>query len=294
METMTKPVLEKALNQLKEIYREEKLPVGVLKKVGLKKQWNVIIGTLGQCGLALNFTGVHDVYSDEEKQAAQDKIKSLIGMPLFDAAETSIGSPSLQERSIGLACLNALSQPLRTEEMLAKRGLPVLFKGLDHFVEKSDIVAIVGHGGVVRGFFGRCREIHVTDMRPKKEFQTTIIGDTIETGPAEVYLHGAEENEEVLSKADFVMITGSTLVNNTLDEIIGYCRRSRVRALYGPSAHLAPEILSSLGMNLIQLSLISDPERFEYDMINDMDMETALKTNQTMRHEFLDMRGYAR
>jgi len=283
------PVLERAFHQLKKIYSEEPLEGGLLRKVGLKKQWNVIIGTGGQCGLTLNFTGAHDVYDENKKQKNIERIRSFIGRPLFDIAEETIASGSLQERSIGLACLNALSQPLRTDEMLVKRGFPARYRALDQLVRKDDVVAIVGHGGVVRGFFGKCREVHVTDMRPVEQFQTTVIGDTITTGPEALRLHTADGNETVLSAADFVMITGSTLVNDTLDELMDYCKKARVRALYGPSAHLAPEILYDLGVNMIQLSVITDPARFEFDMINDMDMEAALKANQTMGHEFLDL-----
>ncbi|PKL37317.1 MAG: hypothetical protein CVV44_16935 [Spirochaetae bacterium HGW-Spirochaetae-1] len=283
-----KTVLERSYDQLKSIYEEMALQPGTLRKIGLKRAWNVIIGSHGQCGLALNFTGMHAVYSEEQRIADQEKLRTLIGLSLFDAAARTISSASLQERSIGLACLNALSQPLRDNEILEKRGIAPVYKNIDSFIKKTDVVTVVGHGGVVRDFFGKCREIHVTDMRPKEDFQTTVIGETITYGPENIFLHGADENRDLLSRSDFVMITGSTLVNDTFDELMGWCANARVRALYGPSAYLAPEVLFSNGVTLVQQAGISNPERFEFDMVNDLDMESALKMNQMMKHEFLE------
>ena len=130
---------------------------------------------------------------------------------------------------------------------------------LDRIIGKDDVVAVVGYGGMVPRMAGRCRELHVTDIRPRESFQTTVVGQTISYEPHDIYVHGADENERVLSRADVVLITASTLVNETFGEVVGYCRNCRAVGLYGPSGMLLPETLFREGIDFVQSVRISDP-----------------------------------
>ena len=98
--------------------------------------------------------------------------------------------------------------------------------------------------------------------------------------PAGITVHPAEENKEVLQDADVAIITGSTLVNGTFEEVVGYAKHARIRALYGSSAQLIPDVLFENGINIAMSIAISDPARFEYDVSNAPDMETALRKHQ--------------
>ena len=79
-----------------------------------------------------------------------------------------------------------------------------------------------------------------------------------------------------------VLITGSTLVNGTYDEVAAYARNARVRAVYGPSAQLPPEFFFENGLTHVLSTVIRDVERFEYDMVNDVDIDGAIRTHQGM------------
>jgi uncharacterized protein len=278
-------ILEKAYNFIRRKYETGKIVPGDLVKIAIKPQWNVILGTNGQCGQALNFTGEHSVYELEKTDFADD-LKGRIGKPLFDLAKDYVGSEDMRKRSAGLAALNALSQPLIDKERLEKEGVKFTDKELVAFTGSDDIVTVVGFGGVVRQFIGKCKELHVTEMRPKSFFETTIIGKDVEIGPKDIIIHPAEENEEILSKSDVVLITGSTLVNDTFFQVLGYCTKARIINIYGPSAQLPPDFLFQYGINHIRSMKITDTRQFEIDMDNDPDLEVAIKANQEIYNAY--------
>ena len=156
---------------------------------------------------------------------------------------------------------------------------------LDRIIGKDDVVAVeerrhgAADGGPLPG-------TPCDRFRPRESFQTTIVGQTISYEPHDIYVHGADENERVLSRADVVLITASTLVNETFGEVVGYCRNCRAVGLYGPSGMLLPETLFREGIDFVQSVRISDPGQFERDVINDPEMEKALDrlTNAGTQH----------
>jgi uncharacterized protein len=273
-------ILVKAFEFIKEKYKEEKIISGEVIKIAIKPQWNVILGSNGQCGQALNFTGEHSVYEFDKKNNIIDILKDYVGKPLFDLADTFINSEDIRNRAIGLAALNALSQPLIDKNRLKKEGVKFTDKELVNFTTKDDVVTVIGFGGVVRQFLDKCRELHVTEMRSKSMFETIIIGEKIEIGPKNIFIHPAEENKEILSKSDVVLITGSTLVNDTFYEVLRYCKNARIINIYGPSAQLPPDFLFQKGINHIRSMKITDVKQFGLDMENDPDLEGAIKANQ--------------
>jgi uncharacterized protein (DUF4213/DUF364 family) len=282
-------ILGETFKRLKSLYKKEKLTDEKLTKIVIKPQWNVVIGGERQSGIAINFTGKHAIYEEQDMNFRE--LQRWIGKQLFEVAEENFSSGDLQTRSIGIAAMSALSQPLLEPISMKKRGF-FLHPWLDFqhagnqgmylhdFVRPTDIVVIVGYGGVVRRFLGRCRELHVTEMRPKELFQTIIIGDQIEYGPQHIRIHSAEENNDVLSRADVVIITGSTLVNGTFEKLLSYARQARVIGMYGPSASFIPDVLFEQGVNFVSSFRVTDQSRFLYDTINDVDMEVALKQHQ--------------
>ena len=288
-------VLKETMTRLSRLYANTDLEPGKVHKIGLKPQWNVVIGSTGQCGMAINFTGIHNVShapglrssGTAEDGGARDSrrvefLQSFVGKSLMELAESSLLSGNLCIRSVGVAALSALSQPFLVPDSLRSRGFH-LQEGpgpLGDLIRVSDILTVVGYGGLVRGMHGKCKELHVTEMRPKEGFLTTIIGEEIEYGPQALFIHSDKENEAVLGRSDLIIMTGSILVNGTFAELMAYSRRARSIGLYGPSASLVPDVLFERGVDFVMSHRIRDPARFEYDMINDIDMETALKTHQ--------------
>ena len=89
------------------------------------------------------------------------------------------------------------------------------------------------------------------------------IGRDVTYGNKKFFIHPAEENEEILSKADVVLMTGSTLVNGTFPDLIKYSKKARVIGMYGPSAQIFPDILVECGINYVTSNVVTNPDTLE-------------------------------
>ncbi len=118
----------------------------------------------------------------------------------------------------------------------------------------------------------------MTDIRPRETFETVIIDNHIAHGPSDIIVHSAIENEQVLKIADVVIITASTLVNNTFEDLLKFTGNARLVGLYGPGASLIPDEFFDRNIDFITSFHITDPVRFSDDMINDHDMESSIRT----------------
>ncbi len=273
-------ILEETLARLESLYKQEQIMPGTLVKAGLKPGWNAVIGTAGQCGMAMSFTGSTDAFG--EARIDLDRLKSNIGKNLFTVAGDYLKSTSWQERAIGVASLSALSQPLLEPARLKNRGFEVP-EQMGHFsamVRPEDTVAVVGYGGGITQLIGKCKELHVTDMRPRTAFQSILISDKIEYSPREVLVHPEKENCEVLGKASVVIITGSSLVNGTFGDLMSYASQARLIILYGASVGLIPDVFMENGVNFIHSYRVSDPAAFENGVLKEMNMESVIHNSQ--------------
>ena len=273
--------LDKTLDMLRMLYKKHALEPGVFVKAGFKQGWNVVIGTHGQCGMAMSFAGRDDIFGQQQLDIR--KLKTFIGRDLFSVGSAYLRSESWHERSIGVAAMIALSQPLITTESLRERGFEIAEEGTDFAscLNPDDVVAVVGYGGGIKRLIGKCRELHVTDLRPRENFQTMLVTDNkIGFVPEEAIIHSERDNKEVLGNATAVSITGSALVNGTFDELIQYTRKARLVTVYGGSAGMIPDELFAKGVHMVHSSRISDPSAFERGMIYDLNMEAVMQGTQ--------------
>jgi uncharacterized protein (DUF4213/DUF364 family) len=286
--------IQETLSLLKDRYQQENRPPGVLTKIGIKPQWSVLIGTNGQSGMATNFTGKHELYGKHATPA--ETLQSYIGKDFFSVAEETLDSQDLLLRSLGHGALSALSQPVLDPGVLEKQKLRMHFwadfrkggpvadrvphRSMADLVTAEDVVAVVGYGGMIRRLLGKCKELHVTEMREKEVFQTIVIAERISVGPEQVTIHRETENKEVLGRADVVIITASSLLNGTFEELMGYARNARLIGLYGPSASVLPDAFFRAGIGAVFTFRMIDAAAFEYAMLNDIDMEVAIKERQ--------------
>jgi uncharacterized protein (DUF4213/DUF364 family) len=118
-----------------------------------------------------------------------------------------------------------------------------------------------------------------------------IIDKSITHGPRDIIVHSANENEHVLKIADVVIITASTLVNNTFEGLVNYTTNARLVGLYGPGGSLIPDEFLNRDIDFITSFHISDPVRFADDMINDYDMEFSIRATQK---QYMFMRPLAK
>ncbi len=272
-------ILEIGYQKLLNEYRLDNLPIPEIKYFGINHGWNAVIGTFGCCGIAMSFQDNNPLYGTKETMQDTSFLKENVGSSLFSFVALNIHEISINRRSIALATLNALSQPFLTDDYLKNKGYTTEVD-VKEMIRPDDNLVIVGYGGIVKSYSGRCRELHVTDQRLPSSFKTTIIGEEIISGPLGIDVHPSDENQEVLANADVAIITGSTLVNGTFEEVLGYAENARLKVIYGSSAELIPDVLFDCGIDVIMSVAISDPLRFEHDLLNSPDMETSLRKHQ--------------
>jgi uncharacterized protein (DUF4213/DUF364 family) len=273
-------ILEKTFNRLRYLYGQKGIEPGTLAKIGLKPGWTTIVGTKGECGTAFRFSGPHKVY--EGHQVDLEVLKQFVGQNLMDVISESIGSTLIPLRSVAVAAMSALSQCFISVDSLIERGLRIWDDQslLESVITPHDVVTLIGYGGMVQNVLGRCQELHVADMRPRESLLTTVIGKEIEYEPKRLTLHGAEEDEALLARSDVVIITASSLINRTFDDLLNYSSHARVVGLYGPSASIIPDVLFEHGINFIMSHHVINPQKFIESVENDMNMESALRKFQ--------------
>ena len=69
----------------------------------------------------------------------------------------------------------------------------------------------------------------------------------------------AEAAADLLPRADLVAITGTTLINGTLEELLGYCQPGSTVMVLGPSTPLSP-VLFEHGIDILSGTHIVDEE----------------------------------
>lgn len=260
-------IVSESLARIKILYTQESITPENLSIFALKPSWNVVIGESEQCGLAMNFQETTDGINLDPQ-----KLKALVGHNLIDVAHALLDMKGLKAHSLAVAAISALSRPLIQPHMLAKRGLITQETDITTYVLPDDVVAMVGYAGIIQRIVGRCKEFHVTDMRRQNTLQTLIIGDNIYYYSEGITLHTEKDNRDVLSRADVVFITASTLANGTIDELLTYTGNARLVIVYGPTGSIIPDVLLERGVDYVTGINISNTALFRQNVINDLNL----------------------
>jgi len=277
--------LHSTYDKLNDIASEDTLSSRVTKVV-IRPEWNVILAENGLCGMVINFFGKYTLEMDKSPQI--EEFRSIIGLRLSDVVERYIDSYDQNLRSLSVCSLAALSQPFISENSLRSRGLERMDEIMD-LVRPDDRVAVVGYGFLVHALKKRCKEVHVTEMRPRHFIENIVIDEDVRYYPDDTYFHTHLENEEVLGSCDVVFITASTLVNGTFDKLLEYSENARLKGIYGPSGSLLPDVLFDRGLDFTRAYEIVDPIQFEKDALDSPALESSIKKSQ-IKHWILNVR----
>lgn len=223
-------------------------------------------GTIG-CGVANNELKVPDDVSF---------IRSLLNSNAYDVIDELFSmESSVFINSVILSLVSALSYRLwEDQDLFGKNGyeierLTVPTWPFSEFVRDNDVVALVGFATWDIPLLTRiAREVNVLELVDLKEFDVIDFG----AGESKVKLFPADKSEEVLSKADVVSITGETVVNDTIDEILRFSKNARTRIIYGPTSAFYPEALFERGI--------------------DVSLPIVFPNTPEFQRQFVDSRGY--
>ncbi len=159
--------------------------------------------------------------------------------PLLTAM--GLGAADLHRNALALGALNAISQHL-----LRRAGLdPAQSRGDSIGPGPADRVGMVGFfGPLVRRYLEQGLDLVVIEQRPERV-------------PVELGLE-VHRSPSGLAGCNYVICTASTLINNTLEQILSCVGASAVVNLMGPSASLLPDPLFLRGVDIVGGIVIDD------------------------------------
>ena len=171
-----------------------------------------------------------------------DKLGSLENGVFINSLMTSIAS-ALSYRLINDG--DALKREGYGVETHATPDFP-LFKP-SKFVRSSDVVAMVGFHMMAAPLCAEIvKEVRVTELMDLEEL--SVVDFNAEKSNLKIF--SADKNKEVLGRADVVYITGETIVNGTIREILEFSKNARTRIVYGPTSSFYPDVLFKEGVDI--------------------------------------------
>lgn len=176
----------------------------------------------------------------------------LAGRPAADLARDALSSHGIR-RAVGIAALNALA-----DCCWQRRPNPEieLCPDLDAFdatdIRPGDRVVVVG------AFVPFLKEL-------KRRGQPFLV---LEQDPATLkadelpFFRPAEQAADILPQSEVVLITGSTLVNNTLEELLALARPEARVTIVGPTVGMLPDAFLRRGADVLGCVRITAPDAF--------------------------------
>ncbi|BDR92974.1 hypothetical protein Vsou_20670 [Vulcanisaeta souniana JCM 11219] len=225
MSTFSKQVAEKVLKLLGNDRIE------VLDKCNCLNYTYVLIGTgLGEF-LGIAYTPAEDLRAGEV--GVVPRVEEL--------PELVVNLDSLV-RALGIALINAISHYLVMREGF-RLSQGDLKSEILRFVKPPCTACFVGSiTPVAEALRGRCS---VYQLERRSDLR-----------------HGSYPDVDaplIIPRCDILVITGSAMVNNTIDQLLAMRRGGAVTVLSGPTAATYPSVLHGLGIDVIGSSLVKEP-----------------------------------
>jgi uncharacterized protein (DUF4213/DUF364 family) len=162
-----------------------------------------------------------------------------------------IGAPSGIRRAVGVATMNALA------DMCWQRGETPdveLRAGVDAY----DAADIQPGEHVVGAFVPFLKA-----LRRSGQNYTVLEMDPATLKPDELpHFRPADEAGLVVPSADVVLITGTTLLNDTLENLLALCRQEARVVMVGPTVGLLPDAFLRRGVDVLGGVRVTAPDAF--------------------------------
>ena len=196
-----------------------------VRSVLIGAHWTVVCSR--HCGMAATLTSSGPHGHTQIRDVGRLHLKSA-----RELAELSTSAEPM-EASLGVAAINSLleidqagAQEVNASDVLVERG-------------RGRNVALIGHFRFIPQLREAARQLWVLEQQPEADE------------------YPAEAAADLLPQADLVAITGSTVVNHTLDGLLALCAPQTTVMLLGPSTPLSP-ILFEHGVDILSGTLVTD------------------------------------
>jgi uncharacterized protein (DUF4213/DUF364 family) len=176
----------------------------------------------------------------------------LCGRPARDLLKETEATSGIR-RAVGVATMNALAEMCWERR---RSGDVELRVGVDAYdaaeIQPGEHVVVVG------AFVPFLKSL----KRAHQQF-TVLEMDPATLKPDELpYFRPAEQAGDVLPSADVVLITGTTLVNDTLEHLLALCRGYARVVVVGPTVGLLPDAFLGRGVDVLGGVRVTEPDAF--------------------------------
>jgi uncharacterized protein len=176
----------------------------------------------------------------------------LQGRAALDLAMEALNENGIR-RAVGIAAMNALA-----DACWRRRPHPdaELRLGVDAF-EATEIYP--GDKVVVVGAFVP----FLRDLKRRRQPFLVLEQDPATLKPEELpFFRPAEQAPEVVPEADVLLITGTTLINDTLEELLSLADPAARVTMVGPTVTMLPDAFLKRGADVLGTVRITAPEEF--------------------------------
>jgi len=204
--------------------------------------------TSGYCGLAYSNINALDCCTDNRKKGFADFTPgNFKGQKVVDLINSTDQSALMT--TLRLAALNALSAELMADSKY-------------RIIENMDPIELVDLTGrkqvcLVGAFLSYIKKISQSNSVLK------IVELNENAVPEEYrqYYVPAELSNDTIANSDIVIITGSSLANNTLGHLLEIISAKTQVILVGPTSSLLPDVLFAHGVDIIGATRITDNDK---------------------------------
>jgi uncharacterized protein len=172
------------------------------------------------------------------------------GMRIADVL-TGLTSIEPIKVSVAVASLNALSAYCWDQGIADNYHIQLDADAMDavRMSDESSIAVIGAFVPILRKLKGRGGKWWVIEQDPN-----TLKSDELK------HFIPADQSEETIAIADVLIVTGVTLVNHTLEEILKVARQDAEIAVIGPTASMLPDVLFEHGVRVMGGVWVKKPD----------------------------------
>lgn len=180
----------------------------------------------------------------------------LAGRPALRTAEEAISQTGIR-RALGIAALNALAQVVADRREASGKALGYdLIEGVDAF----DVAAVTAAetAVVVGAFVPFLRALRALGAR-----HWVLEKDPSTLKPVELaHFRPAGDFPLVVPEADVLLVTGTTLINDTLAGLLAVAKPGARVVIVGPTVTMIPDAFLARGCTILGGVRITDPDAF--------------------------------
>jgi uncharacterized protein (DUF4213/DUF364 family) len=252
MQTEDKPILRETLAAIPEILGREVESISVDRVViglfftGVK----LSNGVAGACATPIKT--IPDAVCCPSSAMAMPFPGKLRGRPALNLAREALGENGIR-RAVGIAAMNALADTCWGRRPHLETELRL---GIDAFdatdIRPGDNVVVVG------AFVPFLHEL----KRRRRSFLV------LEQDPAPLkadelpFFRPADQADSVVPQADVLLITGTTLINDTLEQLLALAKPAARVTMVGPTVSLLPDAFLRRGADILGTVRITAPDEF--------------------------------